>query len=599
MKTGPVRQRQLLDVASRGSMNFDSTVGKIVRPPVQSEILTKAVPVTLTQQILLPLLGGLATVLVCILVLRLHAFLALLLAAVVTGGLTSETARFDFAVRRVGVPVDSLRVRDASEFRQSAPDLQPVAKWQVYNRRAPVGSLYSVGNTANNRQFYRGNESPAVAYEPTDLAVVDHDVRRIETALSISLPERIAIAFGEMTGKIGLLIAFAAIIGKCLLDSGGADRIVRSALRLVGERGAPLAFAVSGFTLSIPVFFDTVFLLMIPLGKALRLRTGRNYLLYVLTIYCGGTMAHSLVPPTPGPLLVAERLHVGIGMMILVGGGVGLLAATVGMAAAFLLNRLVDVPLRESSDLPLADLASNAQRSDHELPPLWLSLAPIFVPVLLIAIDTIAMSLAATPPLWLSDSVVSGIQFALPAISFVGDKHLALAVGLLFAFWLLAFRFGWKSPELGKVTGAALVSGSSIILIIAAGGAFGAMIEQTGVATLIRGLPATGSTAILLIAFGVTTTLRTVQGSATVAMITAVGIFSGVPLPFHPVWLAVAIGCGSKPFSWMTDSGFWVISQMSGMTEGETLRTLTPMSGVMGFSGLLFTLIGAGLWPIR
>ncbi len=122
----------------------------------------------------------------------------------------------------------------------------------------------------------------------------------------------------------------AAIIGKCLLDSGAADKIVRSALKLFGERGAPGAFVSSGFLLDIPVFFDTVFYLMVPLGKALRVRTGRNYLLYVLTIVCGATMAHSLVPPTPGPLFVAESLGVDLGLMILCGCVVGLFASTTG-----------------------------------------------------------------------------------------------------------------------------------------------------------------------------------------------------------------------------------------------------------------------------
>ena len=136
--------------------------------------------------------------------------------------------------------------------------------------------------------------------------------------------------------------------GYRLLDSGAADRIVRSSLAVVGEARAAIAFVFSGFLLGIPVFFDTVFYLMIPLGKALRMRTGANYALYVLTIVAGGTMAHSLVPPTPGPLFVAEELEVSLGIMIVAGCLVGLVTASVGYAWAVFANSRWEVPLRET-----------------------------------------------------------------------------------------------------------------------------------------------------------------------------------------------------------------------------------------------------------
>ena len=117
----------------------------------------------------------------------------------------------------------------------------------------------------------------------------------------------------------------ASIIGSCLLKSGAADRIVRSMLRLLGEKQAPFSFLGSGFLLGIPVFFDTVFYLMIPLGKAMCMRVGKNYLLYILAIVTGAAMAHSLVPPTPGPLFVANELGVDLGVMILAGCVVGFL----------------------------------------------------------------------------------------------------------------------------------------------------------------------------------------------------------------------------------------------------------------------------------
>jgi len=160
-----------------------------------------------------------------------------------------------------------------------------------------------------------------------------------EKFIDSTVMERVATAFGETCGKVGILIAMAAVIGKCLLDSGSAERIVRSFVHVLGQAQASLGFIFSGFLLGIPVFFDTVFYLMIPLGKAMRLRTGGNYLLYILSIMAGATMAHSLVPPTPGPLFVADRLGVNLGLMIGVGILVGIVASMGGFAFALLANR--------------------------------------------------------------------------------------------------------------------------------------------------------------------------------------------------------------------------------------------------------------------
>jgi gluconate:H+ symporter, GntP family len=256
-----------------------------------------------------------------------------------------------------------------------------------------------------------------------------------------TVPNRIAEGFGNTCASIGILIAMAAIIGKCLLDSGAADRIVRSALRLFGERGAPAAFMSSGFVLGIPVFFDTVFYLMIPLGKALRMRTGRNYLLYVLTIVCGATMAHSLVPPTPGPLFVAEQLGVNLGLMILAGTIVGLVTAGVGYLFAVVANRIWDLPLRESPDLSVAELEAAARVEDGELPPLWLSLVPILLPVVLISGQTI---------LERGYFGLSAGEGLMRIANTLGDKTIALTLSAIIAMATVVWQKRTKLQELSE-----------------------------------------------------------------------------------------------------------------------------------------------------
>jgi GntP family gluconate:H+ symporter len=290
---------------------------------------------------------------------------------------------------------------------------------------------------------------------------------------------------------------------------------------------------------------------------------------------------------------------VNVGTMILVGGGVGLIAAAYGIAHAFVVNRLMNVPLRDTVEMPLADLERLAAKPDHELPPLWLSLLPIVLPVWLIGQQATLEILLKDPPASLAAYVGKIPDWFVTAVNTLGEKNVAVACGLVVGLILLTRQTGQTLGQLRDRVGAALAAGGVIILITAAGGAFGKTIEQTGVASLLKDMPTLGPAALLSVAFVVTTAIRTAQGSATVAMITAVGLFRGIELPFHPVWLAVAIGCGSKPFSWMTDSGFWVICKMSGMTETETLESLTPMTAMMGLVGLAATIGGAILFPMK
>ena len=158
---------------------------------------------------------------------------------------------------------------------------------------------------------------------------------------------RLTAAFGEMAGKIGILIALASVIGQCLLESRAASTIVDRMLKITGPRFAPEAMAASSFVIAIPVFFDTVFYLMVPLARSLREKLGKDYVLYILAIVAGGAIAHSLVPPTPGPLFVAEELGVNIGTMLMAGLFIGACSSFCSLVAARVINRFVTVPLRD------------------------------------------------------------------------------------------------------------------------------------------------------------------------------------------------------------------------------------------------------------
>ncbi|CAN5913807.1 SLC13 family permease [soil metagenome] len=201
---------------------------------------------------------------------------------------------------------------------------------------------------------------------------------------------RVALGFGGTAGDIGIVIALAAVIGACMMDSGAADRIVRAFLKLLGEKRASVALMGSGFVLAVPVFFDTVFYLLVPLGRSLYRRTGVHYLKYVLAIACGGAITHTLVPPTPGPLLMASILGIDLGLMILVGLVVALPSAIAGLVFSAWIDRRMDVPMR-----PVPGMKEEPP-SDANLPPLWLAVLPVVLPVALISANTVLGTWANT-----------------------------------------------------------------------------------------------------------------------------------------------------------------------------------------------------------
>jgi GntP family gluconate:H+ symporter len=418
----------------------------------------------------------------------------------------------------------------------------------------------------------------------------------VERLASQSVGERVGRAFGNTAGSIGILIALASVVGICLLESGAADKIVRSAVRLVGERRAPFAFSGAGFTLGMPVFFDTVFYLMVPLAKALAARTGRDYGLYVMTMAGGASIAHSLVPPTPGPLYVAAQLKVNMGAAIIAGTLLGAVATVAGLAYAFWVNRRWQVPLRATAEVSLADLRGLAGRDEGTLPSFWLSLLPILLPVGLISGAAALDYLWGRAPAGELAAWQSGVRWAFDRL---GNSNVAMALATAVALVTLV-RF--KKGDHAGVVQSALASGGEIILITAAGGAFGAILQQTGVGEEIQRLSRAYAIPVLPLAFFVTALLRTAQGSATVSMFTAVAMFAGAADPatlgFHPVYLACVIGFGSKVFSWMNDSGFWVVGKMSGMTPGETLRSFSLQLVVMAAAGLASTMLAARLFPL-
>jgi GntP family gluconate:H+ symporter len=405
--------------------------------------------------------------------------------------------------------------------------------------------------------------------------------------------ERVATEFGNTCAKIGILIAMAAIIGKCMLESGSAEKIIRSLLKLTGIEKAPIAFLLSSFFLGMPVFFDTVIFLMMPLAKAMTLKIGKNYLFFIMCIMAGAAMANSLVPPAPGPLFLIGEMHIPIGLMMGTGIVVGLFTITAGYLYASWANKKYTITLRDAADARIEDLKIISNTENSQLPSLLVALLPVLVPIIFITLDAIFTTiLKANPQASIPKTIVTIVKF-------LGDKNIAIVIGGMLA--LLVIK-KYKKENLSSFIQNALMSGGGIILITAAGGAFGGMIQQTGISAKIGLLTANYQMALIPMAFFIAALIRTAQGSATVALITTSGVLAGMAtnthLSFNPVYIGLAIGCGSKIFMWMNDPGFWILSKLSNLTEKEVLKTISPLLVVMGFTGLVVILIAAKLFPL-
>jgi GntP family gluconate:H+ symporter len=426
----------------------------------------------------------------------------------------------------------------------------------------------------------------------------------------LGVVELIAKGFGDTARGIALSIALASIIGLCLMESGAADKVVRRFLAFFGEKHAGWALLWSTYLLSVPIFFDTMFMLMAPLAKALRLRTGKDYMLYVLCTACGGVITHSLTVPHPGPIAMVENLKVDVGFSILAGFVGGLIPAVVGFFACVWLNSRMDVPLRDTPGTSLDELRKLVDKDERELPGLLASLTPVILPILLISGASFFKVAADTAKLgagW-SQSFIGmfggpdGFQAVRHYVDFIGDKNIALGIGAVIALVILARQRGYGLAAIEKMMGPPIETAAVIILITSAGGAFGFMLRSVGVGDAIKALAAGSNLNLLLLAYVVASVIRIAQGSATVAMLTTSAMIApmleGAVLPFHTLYVFLVIGWGAMTCSWMNDSGFWVVSRLGGLTERETLRSWTVMLTIVSLAGFIVTFIASKLLPM-
>jgi GntP family gluconate:H+ symporter len=293
---------------------------------------------------------------------------------------------------------------------------------------------------------------------------------------------------------------------------------------------------------------------------------------------------------------VAGELGVDLGRMIVGGILVGLVGMTGAFAYARWFNTNHPIELRGNSNEKESKFLRLAETPNEQLPSLLSAIAPILVPVLLLAGKSLLLQFSETLQ-------AKGLGGLLDLFTLLGDKNIALTLGALLALRQLLTSKLSARPDLSESVKSSLQGAGVIILITGMGGAFGGILQQTSLGLEVSNFVSNqefGSLAVLIVAYFTTSVIRIAQGSATVAMVTSIGIVGGLVeqgLGIHPVYLALAIGCGAKPIPWMNDSGFWVVGKLSGFTEAETFKTFSIVIALQGICGGIAVLALAYFFP--
>jgi len=374
--------------------------------------------------------------------------------------------------------------------------------------------------------------------------------------------------FGKTLSSIGIIIAFGTIIGTYLEKSGGAIKIARAVLKTVGKKHSALAMNLTGFIVSIPVFCDSGFVILSRLNKALSKKSGISLVVFAISLAGGLYATHVFVPPTPGPLAAAAALKADLGLVILLGLIVALPVALVGYYWAKFISNKVSFNLIEDIKV---------EEEPEKLPGNIVSFAPIFIPIILIALKSIADY--PTHPF--------GSDLIYRILVFIGNPIISLLIGVLLAFTLKQnakdSHFDWTVNGLKEA--------GVIILVTGAGGAFGTILRAGGIGNLIESSLSDFQAGILL-PFIIAAVLKSAQGSSTVAIITTAAIISplleplGLSSEINTALTVLAIGAGAMTVSHVNDSYFWVVAQFSDMDTSTALKSHTMATLLQGITGI-------------
>ena len=370
--------------------------------------------------------------------------------------------------------------------------------------------------------------------------------------------------FGDTIAYIGIVIVAGSIIGTFLKRSGAAAHLAASVLRLAGPKRIPMTMGLVGYVVSMPGFCDAAYGLLSPINRALSIRAGVSAAGGAVALSLGLYATHTMVPPTPGPVAAAGILNADLGLVIVWGMVVSMIALGAGLLFAIRYAAKFEFA---AAPIATAEAAPKVSSEDHSTLG---SLLPIFVPILLIVGRSVAQ--LPTSPL--------GAGVAVNFLSVTGQPAVALSIGALFALFLPKSFERSMLSERGWL-GESILNSALIILITGAGGAFGRVLQTSGIADVV-GSGASQIEMGLILPFILAAAIKTAQGSSTVAIVTTAGIVApllaslGLDSETAKALAVVSIGAGSMVVSHANDSYFWVVTQFSGMSvkQGYQLQSL-------------------------
>ncbi|WP_063735829.1 GntP family permease [Streptomyces sp. RTd22] len=395
----------------------------------------------------------------------------------------------------------------------------------------------------------------------------------------------IETGMGGILGHVAIIMGLGTMLGAILEVSGGAEALSSRLLGLFGEKRAPLAMGLTGLIFGIPVFFDVGIFVLAPIVYAATKRSGKSIVLYAMPLLAGLSMTHAFLPPHPGPVAAAGLLHVDLGWVILMGILVGIPSVLAAWAyAAWIGNRLF-VPVPQDM-LEAAEEAREAVEAEQRAAGRQPTEQPVSVGTVLAIIGTpLILILFAT-----FSSIALDPSTGRSVIEFFGHPFVALTIALLLAYYLLGIRRGWSRKSLETVSTTSLKPVGNLLLIVGAGGVFGAVLKGSGVAQALADAFDSAGLPVILLSYLISVVLRVAQGSATVAIVTTTGIVSpmlasGDYSQAHLALVIMAISAGSIFASHLNDGGFWMVAKYFGISERDTLKSWTVLESVLSVAG--------------
>jgi Gnt-I system low-affinity gluconate transporter len=383
---------------------------------------------------------------------------------------------------------------------------------------------------------------------------------------------------GGTLGFVAVVVGLGAMFGRMLEVSGGAERLAQTLINKFGEDKAQWSLGITGFLVAIPVFFDVGFIILVPIVYGLAKKTGKSLLYYGIPLLAGLAVTHSFIPPTPGPIAVADLIGADLGWVILFGVIAGIPSMIIaGPLFAKFISKRIHAVVPEYMQV-------EEMEYDKELPSFGLIASLISIPLVLILLNT------------LSGVLLDEGNTIRTVLTFLGHPFVALTIATILTFILLGTKRGYTRDEVQEIATKALEPAGIIILVTGAGGVFKQVLIDSGVGEVLGEMMAGSSLPPIALAFLIAMVVRVAQGSATVSMVTAAGLMSplistlGLEGPVLGL-MVIAIASGATVFSHVNDSGFWLVNRYFGLDVKDTLKSWTVMETLIGFVGFAVAFI--------